>query len=309
MPGAPPTTVGARSAGEGSAHGPALSDHTARPDKGKRRVKQAKRCQRVDNEAIHRPVRATPRRCRYPLNLLASEAHVSATPTHSPRATRGLRLLRGLLLAALSGLLLGVALVLPWRWIAPPTSAFMLAERWSVGAPDYRWMPLAQISPQLAIAVVASEDQKFPTHYGFDLDSIRDALSADRNQPRGASTLSQQVAKNLFLWGGRSYLRKGIEAYLTLLMESLWGKQRILEIYLNIAEFAPGIYGAEAASQRLFGKPARRLTLFESSLLAAVLPNPKRMRVVPASDYVSERAAAIRREVRQLGGAHYLRLL
>lgn len=200
--------------------------------------------------------------------------------------------------------------MLPWRWIAPPTSAFMLAETWQSDIEiDYRWTPIERISPQLAISVVASEDQKFPEHYGFDLGSIRDAFSAKRKRLRGASTISQQVAKNLYLWGGRSYLRKGIEAYLTLLIEGLWPKRRILEVYLNVAEFAPGVYGAGAASQRLFGKPASRLTLFESSLLAAVLPNPKRMRAAPPTDYVSKRARDIRREVRQLGGTHYLPFL
>ncbi|TVO76990.1 monofunctional biosynthetic peptidoglycan transglycosylase [Sedimenticola selenatireducens] len=220
------------------------------------------------------------------------------------------RLKRWIFLSVLSAVLLSVLAVLPWRWIAPPSSAFMLAEYWQTDrAIDYRWTPLEQISPQLAIAVVASEDQTFPEHHGFDLDSIMDALSSKRTRTRGASTISQQVAKNMYLWGGRSYLRKGVEAYLTLLIESLWPKRRILEVYLNVAEFAPGVYGAEAASQRLFGKPASQLTLTDSSLLAAVLPNPKRMRATPPSDYVSKRAQDIRQEVRQLGGHNYLTFL
>lgn len=220
------------------------------------------------------------------------------------------RLVGWLFRLLLGVLLLGVLMVLPWRWLAPPTSAFMLAEQWQSDQQiDYRWTPLARISPQLAIAVVASEDQKFPHHHGFDLDSIMDALLSERGRIRGASTISQQVAKNLYLWGGRSYLRKGIEAGLTLLIEGLWPKRRILEVYLNLAEFAPGIYGAEAASQRLFGKPASRLTPGESSLLAAVLPNPKRMRVRSPSDYVVGRARDIRQQVRQLGGPGYLDFL
>lgn len=218
--------------------------------------------------------------------------------------------MRWIFLLLLGLVLLSVLVVLPWRWLALPTSAFMLAERWQSNHEiDYRWMPLARISPQLAIAVVASEDQKFPDHHGFDLDSIMDALSSGRKRVRGASTISQQVAKNLYLWGGRSYLRKGIEAYLTLLIESLWPKRRILEVYLNVAEFAPGVYGAEAASQRLFDKPANRLSLHESSLLAAVLPNPKRMRATAPSEYVSNRARDIRLEVRHLGGPGYLDFL
>lgn len=217
------------------------------------------------------------------------------------------RLMRWIFSLLLGLVLLSVLVVLPWRWLALPTSAFMLAERWqSDHEIDYRWVSFEHISPQLAIAVVASEDQKFPDHHGFDLDSIMDALLSERKKIRGASTISQQVAKNLYLWGGRSYLRKGIEAYLTLLIEGLWPKRRILEVYLNVAEFAPGVYGAEAASQRLFGKPAGRLTLHESSLLAAVLPNPKRMRATSPSAYVSSRARDIRTEVRHLGGPGYL---
>ncbi len=223
----------------------------------------------------------------------------------APSAKR--KLGRWLFLGVLSALLSGVLAVLPWRWIPPPTSAFMLAHNWqSEEEIDYLWTPIEAISPHLAIAAVASEDQKFPGHYGFDLDSIRDALSARGGPVRGASTISQQVAKNLYLWSGRSYLRKGMEACLTLFIESLWSKRRILEVYLNIAEFGPGIYGAGAASQHFFGKPASQLTLRESSLLAAVLPAPKRMRVAPPSRYVSKRAADIRRQVRQLGGAGYL---
>src|SRR5690606_5359153 len=124
---------------------------------------------------------------------------------------------------------------------------------------------------------IAAEDQKFPVHHGFDFDSIADALNERRTRRRGASTISQQVAKNLYLWNGHSYVRKGIEAYLTLWIETLWTKERILAVYLNIAEFGPGVYGAPAASRRYFHKSASRLTLYESALLAAVLPNPKRM--------------------------------
>lgn len=234
----------------------------------------------------------------------------STKTKRSARSKWRYRLLRWMFFLLLGVTLLGVLVVLPWRWIALPTSAFMMAERWTTGNEiDYRWIPLERISPQLAIAVVASEDQKFPRHYGFDLDSIMDALASQRKQIRGASTISQQVAKNLYLWGERSYLRKGIEAYLTVLIESLWPKRRILEIYLNVAEFAPGVYGAEAASQRLFGKPASRLTLLDSSLLAAVLPNPKQMQASSPSDYVSKRAQDIRHEVRRLGGTHYLDFL
>jgi len=201
--------------------------------------------------------------------------------------------------------------VLPWRWIPPPTSAFVLRERFGWGEARVqriarRWVPLEGISPQLAIAVVAAEDQKFPRHNGFDFDAISRAAQEERRRTRGASTISQQLAKNLYLWPGRSLVRKGLEAYLTVLLEALWPKQRILEVYLNVVEFGPGVFGAEAASHHFFGKSARRLTLEEAALLAAVLPNPKRMSPARPSAYVRSRAAQIERAVRALGGASYL---
>ena len=215
--------------------------------------------------------------------------------------------LQGLLAAGMALVLLTVAMVLPWRWFAPPTSAFMLRERLLNDQPvDYRWASWDRLEPHLAIAVVAAEDQKFPFHHGFDFQSIVQALEEKGGSRRGASTISQQVAKNLFLWPGRSYVRKGIEAYLTLLIEALWPKRRILEIYLNVAEFGPGIFGAEAASRKFFSKPASRLSLGEAALLATVLPSPKRMSLRRPSDYMRTRAREIRTWVHQLGGTHYL---
>jgi monofunctional glycosyltransferase len=204
-------------------------------------------------------------------------------------------------------ILLSILLVLPWRWFAPPTSAFMLRETFlRDNAVRYQWVSWKAISSHLAIAVVAAEDQKFPVHYGFDFESIAKALDETRGRRRGASTISQQVAKNLFLWPGRSYARKGLEAYFTLLIETCWSKRRILEIYLNVAEFGPGIFGAEAASRRYFTKPAQRLSLWEASLLAAVLPSPKKMSARRPSAYVRGRAYEIRTWVRKLGGTRYL---
>jgi monofunctional biosynthetic peptidoglycan transglycosylase len=154
--------------------------------------------------------------------------------------------------------------------------------------------------------VVAAEDQKFPTHFGFDFQSISEALEENRERSRGASTITQQVAKNLFLWSGHSYARKLIEAWFAALIELCWPKQRILEVYLNIAEFGPGIYGAEAASQAFFGKPARLLNTYQSALLAAVLPNPRQMSAARPSSYVNGRAWEILLLARDLGGAKYL---
>jgi monofunctional biosynthetic peptidoglycan transglycosylase len=203
--------------------------------------------------------------------------------------------------------------VLPWRWIPPPTTAFIARERLGLGEAvprrvSWRWMPIEEISPQLAIAVVAAEDQKFPDHGGFDFDAISRAAQENRRRARGASTISQQLAKNLYLWPGRSLLRKGLEAYLTVLIELCWPKQRILEVYLNVVEFGPGVFGAEAASRRFFGRSARRLTLEEAALLAAVLPSPKRMSPARPSAYVRSRAAEIERAVHALGGTSYLAL-
>jgi monofunctional biosynthetic peptidoglycan transglycosylase len=160
---------------------------------------------------------------------------------------------------------------------------------------EYRWVPAARIPDSLRRAVVAAEDQKFWTHRGFDLEAIERALAHNQKsrRKRGASTISQQVAKNLFLWPSRSYLRKALEASFTVLIEALWPKQRILEVYLNIAEFGPGVYGAEAAARKFFGKPAAALTPPESARLAAVLPNPRKYRLSSPGPYVQARAAWI----------------
>lgn len=202
-----------------------------------------------------------------------------------------------------------IVIVLPWRWIAPPTTAFIVRERMFGDDPVYyRWIRWSEISPQLAIAAVAAEDQKFPFHNGFDLEAIADALESNRdgNRVRGASTISQQVAKNLFLWPGQNLIRKGAEAYLTVWIELLWPKRRILEVYLNVAEFGSGIYGAGAAAEHIFGKPAGALTLREAATLAAVLPSPRRMSALEPSDYVQGRAAQIEGAIGSLGGARYL---
>ncbi len=197
-----------------------------------------------------------------------------------------------------------LVLVAPWRWIPPPTSAFMLRAAVVDGFEvDRRWVPYERISPHLALCVVASEDQKFPDHRGFDVDQIWKATQ-ERGRTRGASTISQQVAKNLYLWPGRSLLRKGIEAYFTVWIEQLWPKRRILEVYLNVAEFGPGVFGAGAASERFFGRPASQLELREAATLAAVLPNPKKLSAARPSEYVRGRADEIRRTALALGSRY-----
>jgi monofunctional biosynthetic peptidoglycan transglycosylase len=220
------------------------------------------------------------------------------------RRTLTARILHLLLGLALLWLSVTVLIVGALRWIDPPTSAFMLSERLTHDrAVQQQWVDWDRISAPMKVAVIAAEDQTFPDHWGFDFKSIDQALSErERGRVRGASTISQQVAKNLFLWNGRSWVRKGLEAYFTLLLETLWPKQRILEIYLNIAEFGPGIYGVEAAGRTFFRKPAAQLSIAESALLAAVLPNPKRLRANAPSAYVRTRQAWIMGQMIGLGG-------
>jgi monofunctional biosynthetic peptidoglycan transglycosylase len=175
----------------------------------------------------------------------------------------------------------------------------------------YRWIGWNSISPQMCLAAVAAEDQKFPQHWGFDFESIADAVEhkTAKGRIRGASTITQQVARNLFLWQGRSYLRKGFEAYFTVLLELLWPKRRILEVYLNIAEFGEGTYGVYAAAQTFFGKRPMELQTREAALLAAVLPNPARLHPRNPSVYVRDRADWIEEQMSHLGGPAYLRPL
>jgi len=228
------------------------------------------------------------------------------------------RLLRWLGLLIVSGLVLSIGSVALLRWVNPVTSTFILRDRAVAlfsGDDNYRfghqWADWANISATVKVAVIASEDQKFPEHSGFDLGSMEKAWASNHRgrKFRGGSTISQQVAKNLYLWPGHSYVRKGIEAYLTVLIEAMWSKQRILEVYLNSAEFGKGVFGVEAASRRYFGKSAARLTPQEGALLAAVLPAPKRLLVNKPSGFVRARQAWITRQMARLGGASVLKSL
>jgi monofunctional biosynthetic peptidoglycan transglycosylase len=168
------------------------------------------------------------------------------------------------------------------------------------------WEPYENISKEVALAVVASEDQNFPNHWGFDFDEIYDAITKKTKRVRGASTISQQVAKNVFLWHGRSYFRKGLEAYFTVLIEFIWGKERILEVYLNVAEMGKMTFGVEAASRRYYKKPAKDLSRSEAARIAAVLPNPIRFSIQNPSAYVNKRTGQISRQMRALGGQKYI---
>ncbi len=210
---------------------------------------------------------------------------------------------RRLQLLLASPVLLVTVLLLVFSLLPVPTSSFMLQS--PVKPVAHRWMPMKHISPWAALAVVAAEDQRFPQHWGLDLQAIWGAARKNwryRHSDRrvGGSTITQQLAKNLFLWPG-GYFRKLIEAPIALLIELLWPKQRILEVYLNIAEFGPGVYGIEAAAQRYFGISAARLTRFQAAQLAAVLPNPRQRRVNRPTAAQRQRAAWIERQMGQLG--------
>jgi monofunctional glycosyltransferase len=220
-------------------------------------------------------------------------------PTSRPPRRKGglLRLLRRLLI-----LVLVVLLIVPPVWVAiyrfvPPPITILMIERSAQGRGfDHRWAPLQSISPTMTRAVIASEDSRFCQHHGFDLHAIDKALQHNEARPgrvRGGSTISQQTAKNVFLWPDRSYVRKGLEAWFTVLVEALWGKRRIMEVYLNTVEMGPGLYGVEAASQHYFHTSARALTPAEASRLAAILPSPLKWKAADPGPYVIRRTGRI----------------
>lgn len=217
-----------------------------------------------------------------------------------------LRRVRNILLWVALVVLLGPPIgLVAFRIVPPPITPLMLIRAVEGEGLTRTWVQLAEISPRLRAAVIASEDNLFCTHTGFDLGSIQDAMDdweAGRGT-RGASTISMQTAKNLFLWPGRNLIRKGLEAYVTAWMELLWPKSRIAEVYLNIAEWGPGIYGAEAAAQAYFHKPATDLTRRDAALMAAVLPNPRRWSPAKPTGYIAGRARTIERRMAQVGPA------
>jgi monofunctional glycosyltransferase len=231
----------------------------------------------------------------------------------------GLRQLKLLFVKlVLSLLLLSVAWVLLYKWVDPPATLHMVKRRAEAGKADkneptikHTSVSLDEMSDQLPLAVVASEDQLFLQHSGFDMDAIMDAFK--RNQKggniRGGSTISQQVAKNVFLWHGRSYLRKAVEAYFTVLIELIWGKERIMEVYLNIAEMGDGVFGVEAASQLYFKKSAKDIGRQQAALLAAVLPNPIKYSAKNPSGFVLRKRGRIARAMGRLGGTTYIKTI
>ena len=197
-----------------------------------------------------------------------------------------------------------LAYVILLRWVNPPLT-FTQVGNWLEGHGLRRdYVAGNEISPHLKLAVIAAEDQLFAEHNGFDWGSIQKAMQYNKKKKRvrGASTISQQTAKNVFLWQGRSWLRKGLEVYFTFMIELLWSKERILEVYLNVIEMGVGTFGAEAAAQRYFHKPAARLTRMEAARIAACLPNPKKYKVNPASPYITRRGNWIVVQMNNLQG-------
>jgi len=231
------------------------------------------------------------------------------------RRSLPIRLLRLLGIAVLAWFAVTWLMVLVLRFVPPWTSAVMVERQlgaWVRHEPNFHlqqhWVPWSQISPWVPLAMVAGEDQKFPYHHGFDFDSIHSAIDKadDGGRLRGASTISQQTAKNLFLWNGRSFVRKGLEAYFTVLLELTWPKQRILEVYANIAELGDGVYGVGAASDTFFHTVPARLGSAQAARLAAVLPSPRRLHVDQPSNYVMRRTNWIAQQMSQLGGPGYI---
>ena len=196
---------------------------------------------------------------------------------------------------AIALIMMPFLIIVTYRFVPPPITPLMVIRLVEGVGWDYRWTPLKRLSPHLARAVLAAEDSRFCSHHGFDVEAISDELDdwMQGERPRGASTVSQQTAKNILLWPGRDLVRKAIEAWLTPQLELTWSKRRILEVYLNVIEMGPGIYGAEAASQRFFGKSAAALSPREAALIAAVLPNPRAASPARPSAYIARRSARI----------------
>ncbi len=269
-------------------------------------MKKAKDSSAPEDAAVQgrSPKTAKPRRVR----------KAKAAPRRTGRSVRGWlrRVVKWAMVGAGAFVLTTVMLAAMYRFVNPPITPIMLINY--VGAEEGKarmikhWRSYEALPPKALLAIIAAEDQRFPEHYGFDAAAIRKAIQEhkDGERLRGGSTLSQQTAKNVFLWPGRSWLRKGLEAYFTVLVEALWGKRRILEVYANVVEFGPGIYGLEAAAQTYFHKEARGLNEQQAALLAAVLPSPRRYSPLRPTSFLRQRQAWIVRQMRNLGGVDYL---
>ncbi len=233
--------------------------------------------------------------------------HIPARP--KARKSRRLNIIKLLRWCAYLIVITTIVLVFPLRWVDPPTSSYIMRyEKAALRDARHQWVDFDQIAWQMPLAAIAAEDQQFPNHWGLDLRQIRLAFkhNATRSTPLGASTISQQTVKNLYLWPSRSLFRKGLEAWLAIAMELMLSKKRILEIYLNIAQFGKSVFGIGAASYHYFGQPAINLNHYQASLLAASLPTPSSSNPAKPSSYLRERGLALRKQMRQLGGHHVI---
>ena len=238
----------------------------------------------------------------------ANRPEVCLGKSNRPKRSFFRRLAGTVALTALLWLAVSLGAVAALRYVDPPTTMVMLLQPGPVGDLEYTWVDREQISWNAARAVMASEDQRFSEHHGIDFVQLDKAFAEyrDGDDLRGASTITQQVAKNVFLWQTRSFVRKALEAYFAVLIEMCWTKERILEVYLNVAEFGPGVFGVEAAAREYFGSRAATLTAADAALLAAVLPNPRRLLVERPSEYVRERQRWITSQMRLLESrGHY----
>lgn len=243
-----------------------------------------------------------------------SPAKASSTPPKSRLASVWVRLKRTLIRFIIFFFISTIGAVILFKFVPVPFTVTMLSRKIEAIANGrnseiyYDWTSYNKMSREVPLAVVAAEDQLFPEHYGFDFKSMGNAFQRNMKgrKIRGASTISQQVAKNVFLWQTRSYIRKAIEVYFTALIELIWGKQRILEVYLNVAEMGDMTFGVEEASKRYFGKSANNLTREQAARIAAVLPSPIKWSIAKPGPYVVRRTGQISRQMRALGGPAYL---
>lgn len=226
------------------------------------------------------------------------------------------RLIKLIFFTGLVFFIFSIITIVIFRFIPPATTAFIdavanvdILSTFSTESPDYDWVSIDKVSPYMGLAVIASEDQRFATHWGFDFEQIEKAIKEKKRgrRIRGASTISQQLAKNLFLWKDKTLIRKGVEAYYTLLIETLWSKKRILETYINIAELGSGVYGVKSAANVFFKKEPIKLTMGQCAILAAVIPRPQKFRVNRPSAYILRRQAQIITQMGYLGGKEYLK--
>ncbi|MDC1452373.1 monofunctional biosynthetic peptidoglycan transglycosylase [Vicingaceae bacterium] len=221
------------------------------------------------------------------------------------------RILVGLLKLLAVFLLLSFAWVAAYKYLSPPITGMMFYKWWEQEnyTIDYRWKDLKEINSSVPLAFISSEDQKFLDHNGFDVEAIRKAIKSNKESKklRGASTISQQVAKNVFLLPTKSYLRKGLEVYFTFLIELVWGKERIMEVYINVVELGKGVYGVEAAAQKYFKKSTKKLSRQNAALIATALPNPLIYKLKSPSGYMHKRANWVLRQMNNLGGEGILR--